>query len=663
MKDYKRNEFGQIVEKLNDWYYPAVEQLMYQEKDDWNDAKKGYIEETALTASIPNEHDNKMKAWDIQSYNFMNGEKAPKTVHPYLWRMEQLNNINGLFKVCDTVYQIRSFDLSTMSIVKSKNGWMVIDPLCGSENARAGWKIFKEKVDLNANLVSIFITHSHVDHYKGALELIQSEGKKLLAPALQEKFKDYAYEPAYVPIIAPHGFYDESVSENLYLGNCMSRRAVYMYGSALPRSEYGHVGAGLGKTVGSTTGNIPVPSVEIYPEEEGLAHLKVDEVKVTLQDVPGTEAPAEMHIYFPDMKVLCPGENVTHTMHNLLTPRGAKVRDPKAFGKAIDDAMRLFPDTEIIIGTHHWPVWGNAKCMEIMEKQRDMYYFFNNQVIHLLNKGMNMEEIASVFQLPDSLNREYYNRGYYGTTNHNVKAVAQRYIGWWDGNPANYFKYTDSETAERFVEDMGGAKEVLDKAKKRFEEGDYRWTMELTKQIVFDQSGKSDKETQLEAKRLEADAMEQLGYSFEGGTWRNIFLSGAFELRGKKLGAEVDKQKLVDQLKATLNTLPIEYMFEYLTTLIDGFEAAKSEGFAATIHFTDVPSSIYYIWLKNGVFHYQLNKDVIGQNIVSFKNQADFIQELCSYLKNKTDNYALKEIFKYIDLTTNDWNIIEPLEK
>ena len=670
-ENIERNHFNQITQKLTPYYYPDLEENMNStDESDWSDVKKGYIEGTKLSEPIYNSVNKNNIAWNIMSYDFMNNAPAPSTVHPNLWRMEQMNNVNGLFEVIkNSVYQIRSYDLSTMSIIKSSHGWIVIDPLCGSENAVKGWRIFKSKIDPSANLIAIFITHSHVDHYKGVMGLISDAGKKILTNKKQSDFANYEYDKDYVAVIAPNGFYDESISENLYLGGCMSRRAIYMYGSSLPRDQYGHIGSGLGKTVGTTTGSIPVPTIEVVPENEDLTTFKVDGLSITMQDVPGTEAPAEMHIYFSDYKMLCPGENVTHTMHNLLTPRGAKVRDPKAFGRAIDRAMKLFPDTEVIIGTHHWPIWGKERCLDVMKKERDMYYFFNDQVIRLLNKGMNMEEIASVFQLPASLRREYYNRGYYGSINHNVKAVVQRYIGWWDGNPANYFKQTDEEVAERFVEDMGGAEKVLEKARQRFEQGDYRWTISLTRHIVFDQSGKTSDQLRKQAKELEADAMEQLAYSFEAGTWRNIFLSGAFELRGYKLSQIVSKTDMINSLCANLKSLPIDYMFEYLTTLIDGFQAGNIKSSYCVIFGASPACRNYYymIELENGVFHYkqcEKENDIdIQSTVLRFKDQAAFVEQLKDFLMGQAGDYAMADIFRYIDLNPTDWNIIEPLKK
>lgn len=702
-QEQNRNKYGQLMVKLDTKYYP--EPMAFDKKksdEDFKKAKSGYVEGTKLTKPIKDEEENTV--WDMTSFYFLDNEKeCPATVHPNLWRMEQLNNKNGIFQVyphangikardCKIenarIYQVRSYDLATMSIVRSQNGWIIIDPLTGSTTAAYAWEKFKEVMkkdevlkDEEAKIKAIIITHSHVDHYKGVDALLHAQGDCRIMQAKQADFKissskDISGEND-ILVLAPEGFYDESISENLYLGNCMSRRAQYMYGGFLPRGEFGTVGSGLGKTVSDQAGSIPVPSFEIKENVgEDEVKLMIDGVTITFKNVPGTEAPTEMHVYFDDYQTLCPGENITQTMHNLLTPRGAKVRDPKAFAEAIDDAINRFPETNIIIGTHHWPTWNEmvefnntivAKnyCRDLMEKQRDMYLFFNNQVIHLLNSGYNMEEIANNFKLPTSLMNEYFYRGYYGTLNHDAKAVVQRYIGWWDGNPANYFKYTDEEVAERFVEDMGGADEVLKKAKKYFEKHDYRWTVELTKQLVFaDPNNK-------EARELEADALEQLAYSFEAGTWRNIFLSGAFELRGMPVKAKLlkkDKKGIVAGIQTNMKTLQGGYIPEYLSILIDGYKAGGNKIESDCI----IGEYTYHFDLSNGVLHYKVSHAAHSEkneqkNILkdcpTFKTEEDFANYLAEYLLTNSGRYSqLNRILSFIEIQDTQWNIIEPID-
>lgn len=656
------------------FYYPPPGTLHLDDTTDEKNATCGYVGGTALSHPITS---GNTTVWGMNDYNaFMDDSEAPPTVNPVLWRMERLNNKNGLFQVhpkaekggrTGNIYQIRSYDLATMTIVKGDTGWVVIDPLTSNETAAAGWKCFCEQVDANALISAIIITHSHVDHYKGVEGIIDATG--ILRGVAQADFETKRGIPAgKVLVVAPNGFYNEAISENLYLGNCMSRRAVYMYGSALPKDEKGHVGSGLGKTISTGTGALLSPSFEVKPGDKELVTLYIDGLEMQFQDVPGTEAPAEFHVYIKKYRALCPGENVTHTLHNLLTSRGAKVRDPKAFGKAIDDAIRLFGNMECLIGNHHWPTWGNAECIALMEKQRDLYLYFNDQVIRLLNKGMNMEEIAETFTLPDSLNCEFYNRGYYGTVNHDVKAVVQRYIGWWDGNPANYFKYPDKEVALRFVADMGGADAVLRKAMEYFKKADYRWTVELTRQVVF-----NDPEN-MQARYLQADALEQLAYSFESGTWRNIFLSAAFELRGEPMGVLPRTNKeFITQATATLKTLTPEYIFEYFATLVNGVEAGKAN-LLLYVHFDDT-NQTHELHLVNGVLHHKdktEDKELAEKNVITFAGveafAEDFRLRMLTLHPNdcpgtKTDGGAsLTSLYQFFDTFNGMWNIVEPLD-
>lgn len=645
--------------KKDDSYYPSPMSFDENEEDsDFVQARAGYIVGTNLDSiEIKSEvNGKKIVTWDMPSYSFLQGP-SPKSVHKNLWRMEKLNNISGIFQVWPKVnanattddikrgviFQARSYDLATMSFVKvGEHEWVVIDPLLGEKTATTAWDDFKKNVDEDAHLIAIMITHSHVDHYKGANGLVE-----------HAKIGDET-----IQIIAPAGFYDEAISENLYLGNCMGRRAQYMYGSALPRGIFGSVGTGLGKTVSVQNGSIPNPTTELLFEKSDKEVLEIGTWKVefVFQNVPGTEAPAEMHIGFKidGVQILCPGENICQTMHNLLTPRGAKVRDPKAFGKAIDRALELFSDVEVLIGTHHWPTWGAANCRDLMEKQRDMYYFFNNQVIHLLNSGYNMDEIAERFVLPKSLSDQFYNRGYYGTMNHDAKAVAQRYIGWWDGNPANYFKYPEEEFAKRFVADMGGAAAVLAKAMEYFNKSDYRWTVELTRNVVF--SKPDDGDVLAQAKLLEADALEQLAYSFEAGTWRNIFLAGAYELRGIPQGEFVTKDDIIESICSNMLLLKPEYIFEYISILIEGNRASEYN----VDETCTIGNDSFSLSLKNGVLHF---KKVTCEGSVHFDNVPDFVIYVKACLKHMKGpmHENLNEILGCIELQNPQWNIVEPI--
>ncbi|MBR5297677.1 MAG: MBL fold metallo-hydrolase, partial [Parabacteroides sp.] len=521
------------------------------------------------------------------------------------------------------------------------------------------WEIFKANIDPDAKVRAVIISHSHVDHYMGLSGVINPSD---ILRTTQEKYTDSLLDSGKVLVIAPNGFYEEAISENLYLGTSMGRRSNYMYGMYLPVDECGSIGAGLGKSVSMSTGSLVKPSFELKTSKSKTTHLMIDGLSLTFLDTPNTEAPAEFHIFFNDYKILCPGENISHTMHNLLTPRGAKVRDPKAFGKAIDKSIEIIQqnwkgEINAIIGVHHWPTWDKEPCFTLMEKQRDMYYFFNDQVIRLMNKGMNMEEIAEIFHLPSTLGNEYYNRGYYGTLNHNVKAVYQLYAGWWDGNPSNYFKYPDEEVAKRMVEDMGGERSLLKKAKSYFDKGDYRWTIELTKHLVF-YNPKNE-----QARYLQADAFEQLAYACEAGTWRNIFLSAAFELRHIKqsLFKGTDEEFLTRTVRS-ISSLPPHYIFEYFSVLLDGFKADGVD----RVWNVKIANETHQLSLKNGVLHHKEVTNVQGE-VMNFDSvqafSKDFHANMMAVIKGTEAHSPLYDLYQYFDTFNLTWNIIEPLSK
>lgn len=680
-------------------YPDTLSSLNFDDDTDFVNAWKGFITGTNLNSPVYNERNTSLKAWDMPAYyDFMGSPQkgmelktAPPEVNKVLWRQEQLNNINGLFMVCPepdenidnnykdgVIFQIRSYDLATMSFVKSGNGWIIIDPLGGEENVAAGLKQFRERVEAERPIVAVIFSHSHVDHYKGINAILSEKDSRLTILEIEEKdqlIQEVSYKEGEVAVIAPDGFYDEALSENLYLGNSMQRRAVYMYGSTLPRNAKGHVGAGLGKSVGSASGWLYEPSLEIRMEGNGkVRKLIVDKIEIVFQDAPGTEAPAEYHIYFPSYHALCPGENITHTMHNLLTSRGAKVRDPKAFAEAIDYSLEQWRDEiEVIIGTHHWPVWGNDNCVDMMEKQRDMYRYFNDQVIRLTNRGMNMEEIAETFRLPESLDNEFYNRGYYGTINHNVKAVFQRYTGWWDGNPANYFRLPEKEEAELFVEWMGGTEAMIVKACAYLADENghslykkYRWIAQVMKYAVFCEP------SNMQARYLQADAFEQLAYSFESGTWRNIFLSGASELRGKPMGPVIpagmtSQEAFVNQKAEELKTMSLNYILDFFSILIKGEEAGKRSQPMSFSLLIEKPKLFVNITLRNGVLYFK--EITSGTPDYTFSSIDDFVEDYKKYMLYLIDNDRdkpegndkLHQLYDYFDIFDIHWNIVFPL--
>lgn len=454
--------------------------------------------------------------WDVHRHDWIReAEAVPATVNPSLWRQARLNCIHGLFEVVSTedgrgVWQVRGYDLSNITFVAGETGWIVIDPLTSEETAAGALLLANEHLGARP-VVAVIYTHSHIDHFAGVNGVTSQE----------------EVDAGRCRIIAPVGFLAEAVSENVIAGPVMIRRAMYMYGNLLPQGPEGHVDCGLGKaTPLGTVGLIP-PTEEI---DETGHELVVDGVRIVFQHTPGTEAPAEMNFHFPDLRALCMAENCSHNLHNLYTPRGAQVRDALAWSKYIGEAIELFADeTDICFASHHWPRFGSDDSRTFLEQQRDLYRWIHDQTMRLANHGLTPLEIAEELDLPDGLASEFHARGYYGTVNHNVKAVYQRYIGWFDGNPSHLHPHPPVEAARRYVDYMGGADAVVERARADFEAGDYRWVAQVLDHVVF-----ADPEHR-SARALLADALEQLGYQAESAPWRNFYLTGAQELRADGL--------------------------------------------------------------------------------------------------------------------------------
>ena len=458
--------------------------------------------------------------WDVSRHDFVREvADAPDTVNPSLWRQARLNCEHGLFEVVAPdpetgrggVWQARGYDLANVTFVAGDTGWIVIDPLTAAETAAACLALADEHLGARP-VVAVIYTHSHIDHFAGVLGVTSHAD----------------VDAGRCRVIAPEGFLAEAVSENVIAGPVMVRRAMYMYGALLPTSPTGQVDAGLGKgTALGTVGLIP-PTEEITTTG---TELDVDGVRIVFQMTPGTEAPAEMNFHFPDLRLLCMAENCTHNLHNLYTPRGAQVRDALAWSKYVDESIRLFADvSDTCFASHHWPRFGADDVREFLTRQRDLYRWLHDQTMRLANLGHTAVEIAEILDaeaLPDfdELAGELSVRGYYGTVNHNVKAVYQRYLGWFDGNPANLHPLPTVETARKRVEYMGGADAVLAQARADLEAGETRWVAQVVNDVVFADPDNA------EARHLQADALEQLGYLAESAPWRNFYLTGAQELR------------------------------------------------------------------------------------------------------------------------------------
>ena len=445
------------------------------------------------------------QAFDLNAYDFADGPAA-ETMNPSLWRHLSLLRKHGLYEVTPGISQVRGFDLSVMSIIEGETGYIIVDPLTVTESAGAAFELVKQHLG-DKPIHAVIYTHSHVDHFGGVKGIVSLED--VVAGKVQ--------------IIAPEGFMEHAVSENLIAGEAMNRRANFQFGMRLEPGPAGQGGAGIG------TG-VPRGSISLIPPTHSVnatgETMVIDGIEIEFQLTPGTEAPAEMNFYLPQFRALCLAENANATMHNVLPPRGALVRDAKAWADYLTESIALYADkTDVMFVSHGWPRWGQAEVTEFMSHHRDAYKYLHDQTIRLMNKGYTASEIAEVIALPDSLAGKWYNRGYYGTMSHNAKAVYQRYLGWYDGNPANLNPWPPEEAGKRYVAAMGGARKAQKVAQKAYDRGDYRWAAQVASHIVF-----AD-DTNRKARELLAKAFEQLGYQAEGSLWRNMYLTGAAEVR------------------------------------------------------------------------------------------------------------------------------------
>ncbi|MEQ9518838.1 MAG: alkyl sulfatase dimerization domain-containing protein [Parvibaculum sp.] len=551
----------------------ATSKILPKDTDeDFELARKGFVG-TIPDAKVLNEAGHAV--WDMSRFDFIKGD-APDTVNPSLWRQAKLNSIHGLFKVTDRLYQVRNFDLSNITFIEGDTGYIIIDPLISAEPAAAALALMREHRG-NKPVTAVIYTHSHVDHYGGIKGVLSDDD---IEKGLQ--------------IIAPEGFLQAAVSENVLAGNAMGRRATYMYGSMLPPGPKGHVDAGLGKTVSVGKVSLVPPTTSICETGEKLV---VDGIEIEFQVTPDTEAPAEMNFYFPQLKALCMAENCSCHLHNIITPRGAQVRDAKSWSYYINEAIDLYASrTDVLFASHHWPRWGSGASVAFLEKQRDLYKYIHDQTLRLANHGLTPLEIAEDFKLPPTLESEWYTRGYYGTLSHNTKAVYQRYLGWFDGNPANLHKWPPVEAGKRYVAAIGGADAVLEKAKEAFDKGDYRWVSELVNHLVFAEPGNE------KARHLQADALEQLGYQAESGPWRAFYLTAAQELRYPRAPSDQPRPAGAD----TVRGLPASELLDSLSVRLNGLNAGAIE-ITLNLTITDTKET-YLVTVKNGVLHHEPNK-------------------------------------------------------
>lgn len=531
------------------------------------DARRGFI--AAPAGQVRDV--NGAVVWDFDAFTFVKGD-APATVNPSLWRQALLNNQTGLFKVSDGIWQLRGFDIANMTLIEGASGWIVVDALTSHETAAAALAFARRHLG-DRPVSAIVYTHSHVDHFGGALALLSAADAKARA----------------VPVVAPAGFMEEATSENLLLGVAMGRRSMYLYGSRLPRSPEGLVDNGLGKAVAYGRVGLLPPTRIIHEARE---ELTLDGVRFVFHNMPGAEAPAELSFYLPERRAFCGSEIMSHTLHNLYTLRGAKVRDALKWAQYLDRSIALAGDAEVVFNQHHWPVWGSARIREFIERQRDAYRYIHDQTVRLMNAGLTAGEIAETLTLPQALHAHLSVRGYYGTVRHNVRAVYQHYLGWFDAHPSNLDPLPPLEAARRYVQAIGGAGRTRETAQRAYEAGEFRWSAELLRHLVLAEPNDG------EAKALLARSFEQLGYAAESASWRNVYLSGALELREGPPARGIPRDTLADMLAQ----VPIERFLEAMAASLNGPKAA---GVALRIDlvFSDLGEH-YRLRIENSILHH-----------------------------------------------------------
>lgn len=543
--------------------------LPFEDTADFEAADRGFI--AALSPCVIKAADGRV-VWDNDIYGFLSGD-APTTVHPSLWRQSQLVAKQGLYEVVEGIYQVRGLDLSNVSFIEGDTGIIVIDPLVSTETAAAALALYREHRG-DRPVVAVIYTHSHVDHFGGVLGVTSQAD----------------VDAGKVAVLAPEGFTEHAVQENVYAGTAMARRAGYMYGAALERGPQGQVGCGLGQTPSTGEVAIIVPTIDITTT--GETHT-IDGVEIEFQMAPGTEAPAEMHFYFPKYRALCMAENATHNLHNLLTLRGALVRDPHGWAGYLTEAIDTFTDrTDVVFASHHWPTWGKDNIVEFLSVQRDLYAYLHDQTLRQLNQGYTGIEIAEGFQMPPALQKAWHTHGYYGSVSHNVKAVYQRYMGWFDGNPARLWQHPPEAIGPRYVEAMGGLDNVVKIAQQAFDKGDFRWAATLLDHAMFTD------EKHAAARKLYVETLQQLAYGAENGPWRNFFLAGATELADGNFGTptQVAPTTLMAQLSP-------EQIFDALAISVNGPKAWNLD-LALDVTFLDSGTN-YRLTLRNGVLVYR----------------------------------------------------------
>lgn len=524
--------------------------LPFTDKRDFEEQRKGFI---APMKDLKIMADAGHVAWDMERFQFLDARDEFDSIHPSLLRQSKLNNNYGLYEVIPGIYQVRGLDLSDITFVRGKTGWIVFDPLVTAEVARAAWKLFQEHVGQGLPVTAVIYSHTHGDHWGGIRGIIDEADVR----------------SGKIPVIAPVDFMDFTVSENVYAGNAMNRRLFFQYGLLLPADPHGYVGQGLGQAV--SAGAMGLVAATRYVEKP-IEEFEVDGLRMIFQNTPNTEAPREMNTYIPDMKALWMAENVIASLHNIYTLRGAQVRDPLSWSKYIGEALYRFGmDAQVMFASHHWPRWGNERIQEVLRGQRDLYAHMNNQVLHLANQGVTINEIHNVYELPKGLQNKWFCRGYHGSPQHNSRGVIQRYLGFWDCNPATLIPLSPRDSAPLYIEMMGGAEKVMARGRQLHDEGRYLLASEIVNKLVQAQPENQS------AKDLLADIFEQLGYQQENPGLRNSFLAGAYELRSGIPQGETANSSSPDVVRA----MSTELFLNFLGIRMD---SRKAEGMRFTMN-------------------------------------------------------------------------------
>ena len=619
-----------------EWY----EKLDFSDRREFANAERGWLDNAE--GRIIDGEDNR-SAWDLQSYGDLNRD-APDTVNPSLWRNTQLNAKAGLFEVCDGIYQVRGFDMANTTFIRTDHGWIVFDVLMCKENMKAAKELMENRfgpLDIKAVLYS----HSHVDHFGGVEGIITREQVADATLSLKKQLAS-----GKTPVLAPAGFLKHAISENVYAGIAMARRAQFQYGTVLDKGEKGALSVGIG--MGQSTGTVSLiaPTYEIG---EDVPKLTIDGLEIEFQLTPGTEAPAEMNAYFPKYRALWMAENCTGTLHNLYTLRGAEVRDANDWAKYIIEADQRFCDkTDVVFQSHNWPHWGE-EIHEYLLNTAAIYKFIHDQTLHYMNQGYTSTEVAAMLTLPEKLEKVWYTRPYYGTLAHNAKAVYQKYLGWYDANPVNLNPLPPSDTAKKLVEYLGSTDAVLRKARKDFEKGDYQWVAQITKELVF-----ADPSNQ-KARNLCADALEQLGYQAESGAWRNAYLMGAAELRKGNLSGLA---RTANGLGSAMKEMTVDMLLDYISILTDA-NAAQNDDVTLNLIVTDVNEK-FYVTRKNGILlSYSGENRPDAQATVTCKRLqllALMQGQQAGQVQVSGDATALKRLLAYASKFEKTFNVIEP---